>query len=472
MRFLPRAFVISLLILIVAPTVVSQDLSERQQLAIFALSYFGQPEPPPPPEVQIEIRGRRGSLTIELRGTGRQSYDGLFTRAFASLDQQIQSTFLQLGRFDIIGFEQRLTAESVSEFVSMLRDYQATSVEVPEAVLLGRQTFTEDDFRELAGGYVVVVPSVSWYSLIQDDSGQFVAEMETSFTFIDVEDMQTFDQFFVTTTGIDESPEAAVRDAVQDVPSELTFRIRSMEAFQLRSGVLEVNGREIALEFGRNMGLQPGDEYAIVGERVLPNGYIATSETGLIVIREVQQQFSYGYLVYANPAAQPGDQLREIPRRGVDASIYYNVFTNGIDTASVVGVRGTGSRGFFQLRPHAALEVPFRGLVGDSLLPLNLLVGGEWNLYAGRIRLTPSAAVGVGGAIPLSDDPSYESFYLSHIGGQIRAEGSLLVTRDIYINVDVGLGYWIGLAQDVPTALSGPLSSYGGLIIGGGITLK
>ena len=460
------------MITLVVGVAAAQDLSERRELAIFALSYFGQPEPPPPPELKMEIRGRRGSLTVELRGTGQPRFDDLFARAFTSLDQQIQAAFLDLGRFDIIGYQQRLTAGSVSDFVSALSDYRSATVDLPEAVLLGQQTFTEEDFRALSGGYILVVPSVSWYSLGRLEDGRFSAEMETSFTFVGVEDMRTIDVFLVQTRGTASSAEEAVREAVQAVPSDLTFRLRSMEEFTIRSGVIDVTGREVVLEFGSNMGLRPGDEYAIVGERVLPNGYIATTETGLLVIREVQNQFSYGYVLYANPAVQPGDQLREIPRRGLDGALYYNVLTNGIDLTSVVGLRGTASRGFYSFRPQAAIEIPFRGLIGDSLFPLNILAGGEWNLYLGRIRLAPSAAVGVGGAIPLSDDPAYESFYLSHLGAQARLEGSVLVSRDVYINVHAGFGYWFGLVSDAPLGLSGPLSSYGGLIIGGGVTLK
>jgi hypothetical protein len=189
------------------------------------------------------------------------------------------------------------------------------------------------------------------------------------------------------------------------------------------------------------------------------------------VIREVQSQFSYGYLIYSNPAVQPGDQLREIPRLGVDASPYYHVITDGIEVSGVLGLRASASRGFFDLRPQAALEIPFRGLIADTLLPLNVLVGGEWNHYLGRIRLTPSAAIGIGGAVPLSDDPAYESFYLSHLGFQARIEGSILVARDWYLNMEVGVGYWAGIYRG-GGSIADALASYGGLIIGGGVTIK
>jgi hypothetical protein len=471
-RHLRFLFACAVLAVAFVVSVGAQTFSERQQIAIFRLSYYGQPAYEPPPGVTVEIRGRRGSLTVELRGTGNPSYDNLFARAFGAVDEQIRSVFVNLGRFDVIGMEQRLTQSSVDEFISTLSDYQAAEAEVPEAVLLGQQAFTEREFRELAGGFVVVVPSVSWYGLTRNRDGDFQAEIQTSFTFIDVRDMRTFDQFFIETSGFDEQPETAVREAVDAIAGELSFRVRSMVEFQLKTGVLEVDGREVIIEFGRNMGLRPGEEYAIVAERVLSTGHIATTETGLVLIREVHDDFSYGEVIYASPRARPGDQLREVPRRGVEAQVYFDVLTDGLVLTSLAGVKATASRGFFAGRPQVALEIPFRGTIFGAFFPINLVLGGEWNAYLGRLRLTPSAGIGFGGAVPLVDDSDLESFYLSHLGATARLAGSLLVTRDILVSVHAGLGYWLSLYDGSVAALSEPLSSYGGLIIGGGVTLK
>lgn len=458
--------------LVVAGGVSSQSFSDRQEIAIFRLSYYGQPSYDPPPNVRVEIRGRRGSLSVELRGTGNRSYDDLFARAFAAVDEEIRSVFVNLGRFDVIGMEQRLTQSTVDDFIAALSDYQADAADLPEAVLLGQQAFTEEDFREVTGGFVVVVPSVAWYQLDRDEEGNFRSEMRTSFTFIDVAERRTFEQFFVETSGYAESPQDAVREAVDALAGELSYRVRSMERFRIATGVLDVDGREVVVEFGRNMGLRPGEEYAIVADRVLSTGHVATTETGLVLIREVHEEFSYGRVLYASPRARPGDQLREVPRRGFETTVYYDVLTDGLDVTSVIGVQATASRGFYAARPRVALEVPLRGVIFNAFFPVSLVVGGEWNAYLGRLRLTPSAGIGFGGAIPIVDDDDLESFYLSHLGGLARVSGSLLVTRDLLITVHAGFGYWFGLYRGSRSALSGPLSSYGGLIVGGGVTLK
>lgn len=453
----------------------AQTFSERQEIAIFRLSFYGQPSVPPPPGVRVEIRGRHGSLSVHLRGTGNPAYDDLFARAFGSVDEQIRSVFINLGRFDVIGMQQRLTQESVDDFIAALSDYRATEAEIPEAVLLGQQAFTERDFRQLAGGFIVVIPSVSWFDLRRDRNGRYTAEMQTSFTFVDVREGRTFGQFFIETSGASDRAEAAVRSTVDALPGELSFRVRSMPEFQLRTGILEVTGREVLVEFGRNMGLQRGDEYAIVAERVLATGHIAAKETGLIVIREVQEDFSYARVIYANPRARVGDQLQEVPRRGFETQIYYDVLTDGLRLSSLLGVKAVASRGFYDWRPFGAIEIPFRGaIVADEapFFPLNMVIGGEWNAFVGRLRITPSASVGLGGAVPLGSESDRDTFYLTHFGGVARLTGSLLLGRDVLVSVQTGLGYWVSVFDERTTRDRPPLAGYGGLVIGGGVTLK
>ncbi len=457
-----RVLIILLVVCLQIPA-LGQEFSERQEIAIFRLSYYGQPVTEAPANLKVEIRGRRGSVTFELRGSGDPQTDQLFIRALGAVDERIRSTFINLGRFDIIGMSQRLTQQGVDDFIDVLTEFRRSQAELPEAVLLGQETFTETDFQQLVGGFVVVVPSVSWYSLTRLENGSFEAEIETSFTFINVENLTTFDQFFVTTTGVDDVPETAVKEAADAISSELSFRLRSMSEFQIKTGILEVDGREVILEFGRNMGLRPGDEYAIVSNRVLSTGHIASTETGLLVIRDVQDGFSTGQVLYANPRAMVGDQLQEVARRGVELSGYLDAITDGLTSVTyTVGVRAVASRGFYAWRPLAA----------ETLLPMNVLLGGEWNLYFGRLKVTPGGAVGVGGAVPLSSDDELESFYLSHIGGQIRAIGSVLITRDLQLFVEIGFVLWGSIYDNSVARLAGPLASYRGLLIGGGITFK
>ncbi len=452
-----------LVLLCIGAAGYGQDFSRREEIAIFRLSYYGQPVFSPPVGVEVRVVGRRGSLTVSVRGTGNPEYDQLFERAFGAVDEQIRSVFINLGRFSVIGMEQRLTQDSVSDFISVLSDYQFERQDLPDAVLLGQQAFTEADFRALSGGFIVVVPSVSWYDLRRLEDGRFRADIEASFTFVDVQNRETFSQFFVSTSGVSANASQAVRDAVDAIAPELSFRVRGMDRFRIRTGVLDVAGRDVIIEFGRNMGLRPGEEYAIVADRVLPNGRIVTAETGLLVVREVQNDVSYARVLYARPGARVGDQLREVPRRGVEAQLYFDLMTDGATSlAYLIGLRAVPSRGFFAGRPYAAFEIPVRSGQPTGGLPMNVVLGGEWNLLIGRIRLTPSGGVGLGGGIAPGDDQP--RFYASHIGAIARLTGSLLLTRDILVSVQTGYGLWADL--------TGRDDSYGGLIVGAAVIFK
>lgn len=462
-----RFILIAFSLVFIAGTAMGQEFSERQEIAIFRLSYYGQPAPPEPPaNVRVEVKGPQGSLTVELRGTGNQQTDQVFTRALGAVDEQVRSVFINLGRFDVIGMSQRLTQGTVDDFIRVLRQYKEASAELPEAVLLGQEPFTEADFNDLVGGFIVVVPSVSWYDMEQLDNGNYRAEIETSFTFIDVQNLTTIGQFFVETTGVEERQESAVREAVDGIAAQLTFEIRSLEPFQLKTGILEIDGRDVILEFGRNMGLQLGDEYAIVSSRVIGTGHVATDETGMIVIKEVQQEFSVGEVLYANPRPAPGDQLQEVPRLGVDITGYANVISSGTDTEFVAGVKGTGSRGFYAFRPLVGIEMPFNQISSD-VIPLSAYIGGEYNIYMGRLKLAPSAAVGATGGYyvdPFSDEPDVA---LTHLGAFVKATANVLVSKSVMVFAEAGFSWWNVVDGSWPG-----MTTYGGLTIGAGATVK
>lgn len=463
-----RIVIAAMILIMFVGAAYAQEISERQEVAVFKLSYYGQPEPPEPPaDVRVEVKGPNRSVTVELRGSGEQQTDQLFIRAFGAVDEQIRSVFINLGRFDIIGMTQRLAPGTVDDFISVLRDYKEANAELPEAVLLGQQPFTEADFNELVGGFIVVVPSVSWYQMEQLESGDYRAEIETSFTFIDVQSLTTVGQFFVETTGIEESQDSAIKEAVDGIASQLTFEVRSLEPFKLKTGILDVDGRTVMLEFGRNMGLQLGDEYAIVTSRVLGTGHVAKDETGMIVIKEVQDEFSMGQVLYANPRPAPGDQLEEVPRLGVDLTGYGSVISSGTSSEFVAGIKGTVSRGWYAFRPLGGIELPV-GQITNGIIPVNAYLGGEYNIYLGRLKIAPSAAIG--GAVgydtdSIGDDPAVA---LTHFGAFAKATANVLVSQGVMVFAEAGFSWW----NVVDGIASWGMTSYGGLTIGAGVTIK
>ncbi|MCA1753382.1 MAG: hypothetical protein LC641_01515 [Spirochaeta sp.] len=448
-----------------SPYVSAQEFSERKQVAVFQLSYYGEPRDPVP---QSQTYIRIGNVFAYSKTVESETTE-IFQQAVGAIDEQIRSVFINMGRFDVIGLTQRMQESNVDAFVNALRQYREDTLEIPEAVLIGEQAFTEQDFERLVGGFVLVIPSVSFYNLERRDSEQdYQATIETSFTFVNVEDFSTIGQFFVETSGTDENAVTAMRRAVNGIPAQLEFRVRSMPIFQIRTGVLEIAGRSIILEFGQNMGLQKGDEYAVVQQRRTSTGHTTQDETGLLVVEEVREEFSIGRLLYAKPDVVIGDQLQEVPRMGADFTPYANLllnFENQEPELMLFGARITASRGYFQWRPLVGLEIPTTTTLFGFLFPMNVYVGGESNFYLGRLKLHPSFGIGVGGAVPVDDTLFEDDFYTTHFGGSLRLTASYLISRDTMIFLETGVAGWQGFYDRdwSNSTLNRFFGSYGGI---------
>lgn len=466
--------ILFVVVVVVAPFLSAQEFSERKQVAIFQLSYYGQPRDPVP---QSQTYIRIGNVFAFSRTVESETTE-IFQQAVGAIDEQIRSVFINMGRFDVIGLTQRMQESNVDAFVNALREYREDTLEIPEAVLIGEQAFTEQDFERLVGGFVLVIPSVSFYNLQRRDSEQdYQATIETSFTFVNVEDFSTIGQFFVETSGTDDDAVTAMRQAVNAIPAQLEFRVRSMPIFQIRTGVLEVAGGSVIMEFGQNMGLQKGDEYAVVQRRVTSTGHTTQEETGLLVLEEVREEFSIGRLLYANPNVVVGDQLQEIPRMGADFTPYANVlldFQSQDLELLLIGARITASRGFFAWRPLVGVEIPTTTTLFGFLFPVNVYVGGERNFYLGRLKMHPNFGIGLGGAVPVDDTLFEEDFYTTHFGGSLRLTASYLVGRDTMVFLETGVAGWYGIYDRnwSNSTLDRFFGSYGGILVGGGVTFK
>jgi hypothetical protein len=342
---------------------------------------------------------------------------------------------------------------------------------------MGRECFTQADFERLVGSFIVVVPSVASYVLEVEDDGDFHVAVKTSFSFISVEEGRTFAQAFVQTEGTERSPDGAARRALDGIAMQLTYEVRKIPELQLKTGVLEVRGSEVVLELGRDMGVKVGDEYALLSSRVLESGKVLTSETGLLVIKEVSDEVSVGRVLYAHPRPQEGDQLREVPLLGLETTPYLHM-ASGLLTdrglTALAGFRGSWARGFYNLRPIFGLEVPFIANIAAAL-PINLYGGIEYMMYLGRLSVAPMIAGGLGVAYlwylgeSVSED---QKFWLTHGGGQANLTLSYLFNKKTKLTVDIGYLLWFSFIphREFENGLLFP--SYDGLFVGAGLTIK
>jgi len=430
--------------LFIVTTVSAQVVSERKEIAVFKLSYY------------------RFDIPNAVLG---------------GIDEEIRSVFINLGRFDVVGLTQRLEEGDLNEFIDKIKMYKEEQVEIPEEVQMGKEFFTKADFDSLVGSFIVVVPAVANYVVARLDTEEYQINIKTSFSFVNVEEGRTFAQAFVDTQGKDENVDLAIKDALDAIPMQLTFEIRKIPEFQLKTGVIEVRGSEIIIELGRDLGLKAGDEYVIVSGEILQSGKALTRENGLVVIKEVSDEVSVAKIIYARPGPQIGDQLQEVPRFGMDTTPYVHFAKGALynrDTTILIGARQAVSRGFFGFRPLFGIEVPLIANIAAAI-PLNLYVGGEYDIYFGRFQLVPMAGIGVGGAYLwyLRKQSDEDKFVLTHVGGLAGITANYLFNKNFRFSVEVGYLNWYSLVP-LKYFFEGEwlFPDYDGLFVGAGVTIK
>jgi hypothetical protein len=433
--------------LFIRTTVFAQVVSERKEIAVFKLSYY--------------------------------RYD-IPNAVLGGIDEEIRSVFINLGRFDVVGLTQRLEEGDLNEFIDKIKMFKEEQTEIPEEVQMGKEFFTKADFDRLVGSFIVVVPSVANYVVARLDTGEYEVNIKTSFSFINVEEGKTFAQAFVDTEGKDTDQGLAIKAALDAIPAELTFQIRKIPEFQLKTGIIEVRGTEIIIELGRDLGLKAGDEYVIVSSEILQSGRALTSEQGLVVIKEVSDEVSVAKVIYARPRPQIGDQLQEVPRFGMDITPYVHYVAQNAafpldQQLFLFGARAAVSRGFYGFRPLIGIEVPTLANILLAL-PLNVYVGGEYNIYLGRFQIVPMAGVGVGMAylwyLGIADVPEDERYFITHFGGKASITANYLFHKNFKISVEAGYNLWFSTIPQATFFKNLVFPSYDGLFVGAGVTYK
>ncbi len=430
---LKKVLIILFLVMICFSFSFGQEISEKKEIAIFGLSYTDWSIP-----------------------------DG----ALGLVDQSIQNVFINLKRFDIIGMSYKLDAGDISGFIEEIKKVKESNIEVPEAVRLGEQTFTEADFNRLVGAFIIVVPVMSYYEVAADDGGGYTAEIQTSFTFINVEEGKAFASFQVDTTGSADTSKAAVKNAVDAMPIQLSYEVRKIPEFQLKSGVLDVNGKEVLIELGANMGIKLGDEFNLTNTVILPSGHSVEKKVGLLVVKEVNQEVSTAQVFYAKKKPAIGDQLKEIPRMGFESVLYVNYIRQtdpALDPILALGIRQIVARGFYKTRPYVGVEIPLGVESYLIFFPVNVYAGAEMNWYMGRLHITPAIDVALGMLIPVFE--KFEDYIVySSIGGHAKLGISYMMSDNIKLSGEVGYATMLGISSWFDT--------YSGLLVGGGVTFK
>ncbi|HUX37244.1 MAG TPA: hypothetical protein VMV44_05015, partial [Rectinemataceae bacterium] len=108
-----------------APTV-----SEKQDMAIFGLGTYGYPIP-------LEVLGR--------------------------VDLDIQKVFVDLGRFNVIGYQQRLSSADLPAFEDAIKKTKEGTMVIPDKYQFGEALLTHAEWNRLVGSFIVAVPVVGGF---------------------------------------------------------------------------------------------------------------------------------------------------------------------------------------------------------------------------------------------------------------------------------------------------------------------
>ncbi len=428
-----------LLAAMISPAVAQPKVSEKQEIAIFSLGYYGW------------------NIPRETLGT---------------IDVDIQRVFLDLGRFTIFGMEQRFSTSDVAQFIDILKKTKEANFVLPEKYQFGEAFLTEADFNKLVGAFIIAVPVVTSFDSQYVNNKEWQTSIKTNVSFIDVSSGTMIGIANVETQGTSrETQFKSIQDAINGIPMQLQFEIRKISQFQNVTRVLASGAGGVDIQLGQDMGIKKGDEYAVIVSDTL-EGLTNEREAGLILIKDVGTTRSKGTILYSGVPVVKDVQLREIPRLGADLALYahtYNYLDASMGTSFVIGARAELTRGFYNVRPYAAVQ-----MITDSSmwLPINVIVGGQYSIF--MRRLEAGARAGVAGSTNAivriiedyasnSDDP-----WFTHYGVSGGAYVSWLFNRDMKLFVEVQGDYMLGLAD----SLGGSFSSYGGYQIGLGAAFK
>jgi len=423
----------------------SQEVSEKKDISVFNLSYYDWDIP---------------------------------DFALGSIDSEIRSVFINIGRFRVLEVRKNFANDGdLQDFIRSLRQIKEKQVEIPEEVSYGHVLFTEADFEALVSSFIVIVPEVTYFNVEvkEDDEGEvtgYSTELKTSYSILDASTMEVVAKPSVESSGYDENERASIQDAITSIKSKLTFKIKSVPLFTLKTGVLVVYSGGITLEKGKNMGILPGYEFEIISSETIKPGLNRERHSGLVLVNSVSEEVSEATVLYGRP--QEGDQLKEVPRVGVDGSVYVHAMIENFETNDLIftaGIKGTLALAVYFIRPIIGLEIPIAPIVANEDLndiillvygfPLNIYLGAELNWYFGRLQVSPTLVAGVGIIAPYDDENEPA---LTNVGGKAYLALNYLVTRDVKISVDLGYAYWMNVSD--------LFLPYGGILAGANVVFK
>jgi hypothetical protein len=431
---------------------------------LFGISYGADPEV---------------SKKSEIAVFGVYSSYNMPSAAVAYFDDQMIGVFNDLKRFKVIGFQYRMDTASADKFIKKIKDLKK------ENILNDKNLIDEDfgvvvipavDLEKMAKSFFIAIPMVSGWSVTKvqiekkskDLKGNttskwvwvYKASVNVSIRLIDADgnlvDVYSKDQNYESETGEQDAYQHAIKDAVWG----LTFFLRNMDQFKIKTKVLEVPGPgTLYMELGKDMGVKPGYEFIIEKSSALgATGKTIKMESGLVRVESIGADYSIGKVIFGSPIVN--DQLVEAPMMGGRLTLGGGVSMVDIKAGNVFMLYNDDSPApdyFSNTFSFAAqtlvpkinlsyeIEIGYAllgraqiGLYISDPLGLNLDLGVGYELYLGAFSIVPSIDLSLignyfdlgtmknqTGYIEVNDQKYYNDVKVSMMGLSIGAKPGL-----------------------------------------------
>jgi hypothetical protein len=354
--------------------------------------------------------------------------------AYRYFDDRLIGMLSKMKRFQVIGYQYRLDYNSAEQFIKKIQDLKKeAALKNPKYMDadLGVAVIPAADMQKLANSFFIFIPSITGYSSteymveVQEKRNnkiviklvkEYKVQANVSVKIVTAEGnlLNTYEDSKASTSRANAIE--AYQNAVNGAIGGLEFFLRSMDEFKIKTRVLEIGQRGVALEQGGNLGIRPGYEFFIQQETTVMGRFQEKMNTGLLRIRETGEQYSYAEILTGFP--QVGDQLVEAPMLGGRFNILAGISPMKLDSANIKilysspGIAFVSTESFSQSTYAFTAGLNMEGELGYAgLFDLNvgLLVnnplafyfelGGGYELYFGSLSAVMGADLSFVGTV-------------------------------------------------------------------------
>ncbi|MCX7820155.1 MAG: hypothetical protein N2258_00575 [Brevinematales bacterium] len=262
-------------------------------------------------------------------------------------DNQLIGILSGMKRFEVIGYQYRLDYNSAERFIQKIQELKKQALSQNPKYIdedLGIAVIPASEMQRIVNSFFVFIPSITGFHTREyqvevkyNEKGKirvkFVTEYEAvvsvSIKIITAEGklLSTYNASQKATS--QSNPMEAYQSAINSAISGVSFHLRNVEDFKIKTQILKVEGGDVYIELGQNRGIFPGHEYFIQQETKFMDKFTTKTTTGLIRVREVNQEYSIATVIQGYPTV--GDQLVEAPMGGGRFNIWAGMMPMKID---------------------------------------------------------------------------------------------------------------------------------------------